>query len=399
MSLAALAAAGGFGIASGLLNQHNSKEMASINQKYYKENQEQAYQNQRKLIRDASALEKSGMIAAGFSPTAMAGATPATPSVPSVPMPSNSHGSFDLAGAAQLANVESASNLNNAAAEKAKAEAESTNIQNTRAKRADRDYEEAVKKQLEDSIKIYDSLGLDSSDLRREYDSLLENGANLGTYEANLKAIETSVGSAVAFTRKLETLLEQSKNAQMLLNRSFEDYGKIPRLERELLEKQIALKMAERYYMTTSGDMNVENIKKVAIEKSKLNEEITLMKKQGKLTDAQANQVRNSDVATLVDDGEIMKAITAEGVTATHAFSKGLGQGAGAVAALRFGGTALSKSAKTATPISSTLERQIKGIEGYFSNNPKMLEMFHNLQKRLGSENAVKSMLKIMSKR
>ena len=407
MSLAALA---GLGVAAGLkagFDQSANREAMATQQKYFKENQEQAYQNQRNLIRDASALEKSGMLAAGFSPTALAGATPAIPSVSSAPMGDALPTKMStLAEIASLANVSNQTKVADAQSNLLNKQAEGQAIVNNREHEADLVFGDAYKSQLEEQIQIYEKLGLDSSKLRADYDALSENGANLGTFQANLKAIELNAKSLDSFTHKLESIVNQATEANKISNNVAKDIAAMPALERHLQEKMIALKAAERYYMLSAAavndsqkSLNQENLRKIPIEISKLREEVTLAKKQGKLTDAEANRIINSDVNTMIEDGRYMDALRTESIVAVEkgvqGFSQGFGAAAGAFTVARGGAalggvTKLAGTAKAVKPVISSLERSLKGIRGLLQGKPAQLKKFEDMVKKLGAENAVK---------
>lgn len=407
MSLAALA---GLGIAAGIkygLDQSANREAMATQQKYYKENQEQAYQNQRKLISDATPLAKTGMLEAGIAPSMMDGS----------PVPAGSSASASMGDAlptkmstlaeiASLANVSNQTKVADAQSNLLNKQAEGQAIVNNREHEADLVFGDAYKSQLEDQIQIYEKLGLDSSKLRADYDALSENGANLGTFQANLKAIELNAKSLDSFTHKLESIVNQATESNKISNNVAKDIAAMPALERQFQERMIALKAAERYYMVSAAAvnesqkaLNQENLKKIPVEISKLREEVTLAKKQGKLTDAEANRIINSDVNTMIEDGRYMDALRTESIVAgekgVQGFAQGAGAAAGAFAAARggaalTGATKLAGTAKVAKPVISSLERSLKGIRGLLQGKPAQLKKFENMVKKLGAENAVK---------
>lgn len=407
MSLAALA---GLGIAAGLkagFDQSSNREAMATQQKNYEKNQEQAYQNQRKLLHDMSALEKSGMVQAGFSPSTLAGSSPASPSVPSAPMGDALPTKMStLAEIASLANVNNQTKVADAQSNLLNKQAEGQAIVNNREHEADLVFGDAYKSQLEEQIHIYEQLGLDSSKLRADYDALSENGANLGTFQANLKAIELNSKSLDSFTHKLESIVNQATESNKISNNVAKDIAAMPALERQFQEKMIALKAAERYYMLSAASvnesqkaLNQENLKKIPVEISKLREEVTLAKKQGKLTDAEANRIINSDVNTMIEDGRYMDALRTESIVAgekgVQGFAQGAGAAAGAFAAARGGAaltgvTKLAGTTKAVKPVLSSLERSLKGIRGLLQGKPKQLQNFENMVKKLGAEKAVK---------
>lgn len=379
MSLAALAGGAAVGLLSSHINQSNAKEMAAVNQRYFKENQEQAYQNERKLMHDASALQKSGMVAAGFSPSSLAGSVPATPTVPSAPMGSGSHGSTDLAGAAQLANVESASNLNNAAAEKAKAEAESLTIDNKHKKSADDQFVRELKKQIQDQIQYYQSLGLDTSSLQQNYDNLVENPEfDYGSFVGSMRAMDLQAHSLDQFTHRVEELVKQQVAQHKVDNDSAWFTAQLPIQAQELQEKLISLKAVEAYYMGSGGDLNKVTLEKVAVEIKKLYGEIDNLVADGKLKEAEANRIKNNDIATLLGNGEFGKAGIATGVRTVEGVAKGLGFGA-AVGATRGGSLA-------------------RLGEGVLSHAPSAREMNRMFRKQIPKGSALEKVQKELEK-
>ena len=295
-------------LAGGVVNQavdySFQKALNAENQAYYRANQQRNFQLSMLAQRQAPSNMVQGYKMAGLSPALASNGNFAPAGMSPAPLAS-SH--VNASGVNPVDAVLSAkqAHLLDAQAENVEANTESTEIQNTREHTADEQFVEAMKENLEDSIHIYNELGLDSSSLQASYDAISsgEMKVNLGTFKANMQALELSSKSMDGYLQKLQNVTNQLIEVHKLDNGVAKDIALMPKVERELEEKKIALTLAQTYYMTQSGDEAKANIKKIGEEIKKFNAEIDLMAKEGRLTDAKANQIRNQDVNTLIGDG------------------------------------------------------------------------------------------------
>lgn len=345
------------------LNQNAAKQQ----QRWTVENQQRAMEQQSALMRVATPLAVQGMRDAGINPQSMkqAANVPSTPTAPQGAKPEPANVAESLAVGQMIANTRL---LN--------AEAENKEIINSRENEADQVSKDAYLKQLMERIKIYDSKGIDTSGLQAEYDRIADSSSfNLGTFKANLQAMEMETKTLEAFTNKLDNLVKNAGLDKILNTHSA--------IEADLLESKLALQLAQSHYFMTSSAESQARIEEIGHKITEIDEHVTQMEKQGKLTDAQANNIINSDVATLLDNGEFKKAITAELVTGANSFAKGAGQGLGAVAGLKMGG--LSKlgfagSAMSRTAGADVTKRVMQVVESKIGrkNARKLYNVYKN---------------------
>lgn len=321
---------GPIGVAAGaglgaLAQTMNERENVELQQKYYKENQKLALSQQHELNRTATPEAVQGMKDAGLSPASM-NAPMAPASRPAAPMGAKAESVQTAQTLASLANVEADTKLK-------KSQAEQLDIKNNRDKSLDSSIGEAIIRQLNDQKNLYVKLGVDDSVIESIVDDINQiaenpDKYNLGDFLATIHAIEVQSKSLDVFTHRLEQYLKQDTYAKQINTSS--------NLEYKLLRSSLALQMANAYYLNQSGDLAASNLEKVAQEIKNLQEQVNLYRSQGKLTDAQAANIVNSDVHTMLENGEFLKVIAHEGLNSVEKFSQGLGQGAGFA-----GGTAL----------------------------------------------------------
>lgn len=317
------------------LNQNAAKQQ----QRWTVENQQRAMEQQTALMRVSTPLAVQGMRDAGINPQAMkqAANVPSTPTAPQGAKPEPANVAQSLAVAQMIANTR----LTNA-------EAENKEIENSRENEADDVAKDAYLKQLAERIKIYNSKGIDTSGLQAEYDKIASSPSlNLGTFKANLAAIEAETKTLESFTNKLDNLVKAAGLDKIINTHSA--------IEADLLESKLSLQLAQAHYFMTSSAESQARITEIQHRLVEIDEHVNKMKKEGRLTDAQADNITNSDVATLLDNGEFKKAITAELVTGANSFAKGAGQGLGAVAGLKMGG--LSKLGLGGASVGSAMSR------------------------------------------
>ena len=317
------------------LNQNAAKQQ----QKWTIENQQRAMEQQTALMRVATPLAVQGMRDAGINPQSMKQAVtaPSTPTAPQGAKPEPADVAQSLAVAQMIANTR----LTNA-------EAENKEIENARENEADDVSKEAYLKQFGERIKILESKGVDVSGLRDEYDRIASSPKfNLGTFKANLSAIEAETKTLDSFINKLDNIVKSAGLDKIIDTHSY--------IEADLLESKLSLQLAQAHYYMSASAESQARVDEIGHKLLEIDEHVNQMQKQGRLTDAQANNIINSDVATLLDNGEFKKAITAELVTGANSFAKGAGQGLGAVAGLKMGG--LSKLGLGGASIGSVMSR------------------------------------------
>lgn len=317
------------------LNQNAAKQQ----QRWTIENQQRAMEQQTALMRVATPLAVQGMRDAGINPQSMkqAATAPSTPSAPQGAKPEPANVAQSLAVGQMVANTRL---LN--------AEAESKEIQNSRENEADDVAKDAYLKQFGERIKILQSKGVDVSELLEEYDKIASSSNfNLGTFKANLAAIEAETKTLESFTNKLDNIIKSAGLDKLIDTHSA--------IEADLLESKLSLQLAQAHYYMSASAESQARIDEIQHRLVEIDEHVNKMRKEGRLTDAQADNITNSDVATLLNNGEFKKAITAELVTGANSFSKGAGQGFGAVVGLEMGG--LSRFGLGGSSVGSVMSR------------------------------------------
>lgn len=339
---------------------YNQKHLAQQQVTHQRELMDYSNKLQLLAARDMPTAIAQGVRDAGLNPQAL---SPSQMSVGSMPSGSAAAGHSSPVssplGMASLAD----NMLKMAEVRSLEAQTNHQEIINRREETADTDYSEAIADNLSSTIDIYKSYGLDTSKLEDDLKRLQENPTNLGNYVANMRAIESSTSSVSGFADKIANLLKMAIDDRKLRDSEIvDDVAKLDSRQSQLYLHDMALKMAQSYYFTQSGDEAKEAIKNLAKEREKIDGEISLMQKHGELTEAQADKIRNSDVNTLIANGDYSAALRAEGVElvgqAAHGAGFGFGMAAGSrVGGLPFAGTGLGRlsegAAKAATKTAS----------------------------------------------
>lgn len=128
-----------------------------------------------------------------------------------VSAPSVSHGAAiptDTTPLVALANLEIQKEVAMAQIDNINAETQHQRIINNREITADDDFSQAVIDRLEENKRILSEAGLDASLLQSDIDRLKENPANLGTFTANMAAIESTSKSMEQFLVKLTNVVQ-----------------------------------------------------------------------------------------------------------------------------------------------------------------------------------------------
>lgn len=375
----------GFGVAKAFDYLATEKQQSN-----YEQNQKSQQQFTRQMAVDSTPLAALGMRKAGLNP-----ATMSAPLAP-VSAPSVSHGAAiptDVTSLVQLASLEIQKEQAYAEIDKINAETQHQRIINTRELTADEDYSQAIIDRLEDNKKLFDSVGYDSSGLQADIDRLKENPANLGTFTANMAAIESSSKTMSAFVDKLSNLVRFLVDNKLIKNDvALSEMSKKDSRESVLLARKIGTEIAQKYYLTAETEKSKEQINNLQKEQQKIDAEIDNLGSSSAHLRALANKVANEDVNTLIANGEIQKAVTAEIVRGGESFLKGFGQGSGAVVAARLGGfssksiTDLGKMAMPQTVGKTTLAKTSGKVADKLSNVDK--KVYSDLVQYYGKKNA-----------
>ena len=258
--------------------------------------------------------------------------------------------------------------------------------------RSDDDFSQAILDRLEENKKILMDAGFDASLLQSDIDRLRENPANLGTFTANMAAIESSSKTVEGFLNKLQNVVQILVQKKLIKNEdAINEMSKRDSRESVLLARKIGTEIAQKYYLTAETSKAKEEIQNLEKERQKIDAEIDNLGSSSAHLRALANKVSNEDVNTLIANGEIAKAVTAEMTGATESFFKGLGQGSGAVVAARLGGftpkgvTSLGKMAMPES-VGKTVLAKTGKVADKLSNVDK--KVYGDLMRYYGERNA-----------
>lgn len=246
-------------------------------------------------------LTKLGMAAAGLNPSTMS-ATSAPASATSAPLATHQSPTVDFA----------ASTAALADAREKNAEAEKTELQNEQTKHANESSFENYVKQIESVKKLYLSRGFtqQAQSLQEELDNLqqLKDAGklswNLGDLDGAIHAFGTADKVQERLQQQLVRQFETEKNFNLLVNGSSFEVAKMPKIQRELMEKQISLSAAQTALAASQNALNDENINYLVKEQEKINREIDELVARKELDKAQANVIKNADWKSLFRNGE-----------------------------------------------------------------------------------------------
>ena len=375
----------GFGIGKMLDYAATEKQQAN-----YEQNQKAQQQFTRQMAVDATPLAALGMKKAGLNPATMS--APISP----VSAPSVSHGAAiptDVTPLVSLANLEIQKEVAIAQIDNINAETQHQRIINNREIMADDDFSQAIVDRLEENKRILSEAGVDVSLLQNDIDRLKENPVNLGTFTANMAAIESSTKTMDAFLNKLQDVVQFLVQSKLIKNEgAISEMSKKESRESVLLARKIGTELAQKYYLAAETAKAKEEINNLHKEQQKIDAEIDNLGSSSAHLRALANKVSNEDVNTLIANGEIGKALTAEGTTALNSAAKGFGQGLGAVAALRLGGvkglsaSSLGKMAMPQAAGKTTLAKTSGKVADKLSNVDK--KVYGDLMRYYGERNA-----------
>ena len=195
--LAALA-----GFAAGKLFDNLAAEKQQSN---YEQNQASQQQFTRDMAVDATPLAVMGMRKAGLNPAVMS--APMQP----VSAPSVSHGAAiptDISPLATLAGLEIQKEIADAQVDKLNAETQHQRIINIRENTADDDFNQALIDKLKDNKALFQSLGYSTEQIDKDIAKLEDSPTNLGTFVANMSAIENTTNSVTSFVDKVTKMVE-----------------------------------------------------------------------------------------------------------------------------------------------------------------------------------------------
>ena len=297
------------GLASAAAQQYFTDRNRDADAKVHDSQQAQNFIQAQELQRSAPINTRLGMMAAGLNPNAMN--TTATPNS-SASAPLATHASPDVNLSADN-NLMSDSRLKNAEAERIELQNDQTKAQNESAL-------ENYLKQGNAIAQMYYKRGFDEQAKAIEADldaisELKEKGSltfNVGNLRGAVDAFATIQAIQERLTNTLDQMLKTETNYKMLVGNKALDLSKMPTLQREMLEKQIGVQIATASLLMSQKDLTDEQKKEVIKLQTKIDNEVALLVEQKKLTQFQADAIRNADFKSLLADGEFMKAYLAK---------------------------------------------------------------------------------------
>ena len=345
----------------------------------FEQNQQKQLNFSRQMAVDATPLAALGMKKAGLNPATMS--APMTPVSASAP----SHGAAiptDVTPLVSLASLEIQRDIANAEISKIEAETQHQNIINNRESTADDDFSQAVIERLEENKRILSEAGIDVSLLQNDIDRLKETPANLGSFAANMAAIESSTKTMEGFLNKLQNVVQILVQSKLIKNEdAVNEMSKKDSRESVLLARKIGTEIAQKYYLTAETSKAKEEIKNLSKEREKIDSEIDNLGSSSAHLRALANKVSNEDVNTLIANGEIKKALTAEGTATLTSAAKGFGQGIGLVGGARLFG--LNPAGMTPTVLGKMAMPQVVGKTALSKTSGKVAEKLTNVDKKV----------------
>ena len=297
------------GLASAAAQQYFTDRNRDADAKVHDSQQAQNFIQAQELQRSAPINTRLGMMAAGLNPNAIN--TTATPNS-SASAPLATHTSPDVNLSADN-NLMSDSRLKNAEAERIELQNDQTKAQNESAL-------ENYLKQGNAIAQMYYKRGFDEQAKAIEADldaisELREKGNltfNVGNLRGAVDAFATIQAIQERLTNTLDQMLKTETNYKMLVGNKALDLSKMPTLQREMLEKQIGVQIATASLLMSQKNLTDEQKEEVVKLQTKIDNEVALLVEQKKLTQFQANAIRNADFKSLLADGEFMKAYLAK---------------------------------------------------------------------------------------
>lgn len=294
------------GLAAGMASAGVQQTFTSMNREADFQNQQIAQGRAAQYAQDNQRLTplqtKLGMQAAGLNPVTM-NTSSAPASMPSAPL--GSHASPEVNFSSDN-NLMADSRLKNAEAEKLELQNENTKHENTSS------YEN-YRQQLESIIQMYSKRGWSEqaerlADELSRLDELKDQGKldwNVGDLSGAVKAFDTVDAMQGRLQQQIGRIFETEKNYHLLVDGRAVDLAKMPKLEREMLEKSISLSVAQTALFASQEKVNEKQVSEIEAMTNKLMQELKVLVEQQKLTKAQAEQIQNADWKSLFQNGKI----------------------------------------------------------------------------------------------
>lgn len=339
-------------LAGGVADYYTSQANAKQQQQWTRENMQQALKNQHELNRSATSEAVQGLRDAGLS---VAGARSPVAAAAS---PSGQSGAkidkVDLAASvANLHAIEQETQLKAAETELVKSQAQEQRIVNNRENTADDAARQTYIDNLEEAIQFNSEAGIPTDWLEsRLAEAKSDPNFNLGTISGGLAAAWGRADGYRAYTDSLQAELDRSGVIQQLYK--FEEGS----LEYQLTKKELALKGATLGLIEANTENARAELPNIKRQLQKLNQEISTLAAQGKLSNAQANAIRNSDPYTAFAEGRYGAGLAIAGGKMLEAVGSSAGTALGAVAGAKVGGAfgAVKGAGTVANAAGSTLK-------------------------------------------
>lgn len=303
--------------AQNVLNQQSARQQ----QQYSQENMMLSNQLQHEQNRSATAEAVRSMRDAGLNPASMKG--PISPASAPAPVQGARVDSINaMSNLAQLANIDADIQLKRAQTEKTIQEANTSAITNNRENTADVQAKEQAVANMKSTISLLNDHGVNTDEMENRLQNLIDSdNFNLGNFKGALEAHNFDVQDFSRLTSQIENLYKQN-NVEYLLKTD-------SNLEAHMLQQRLALDTAMTYATYNKADVDEKQLEVMAKQIESFDAEITKMQAEGRLSDAEANRIRNADVNTLWKDGKESEALRALGFQASVAGAQGFGAGLG----------------------------------------------------------------------
>lgn len=365
-----------------------NQQAAEQQQQWSRDNMMLSNQLQHEQNRSATTEAVRSMRDAGLNPASMKG--PMSPASAPAPAQGAKIDTFNaMSSMAQLANLEADIKLKNAQTEKTIQEANTSAITNNRENTADEQAKEQAIANMKSNIHLLQSYGINTDDLQNRLQNLIDDdNFNLGNFKGALEAHNFDVKDFERLTSELDNLYKQNNVAYLLNTDS--------KLEAHLLQQRLALDMALTYATYNKADVDEKQLDVMAKQINLFDAEISKYQKEGALTEAQANQIRNADMNTLWKEGKESEAMRALGFQTAVAGAQGFGAGLG------YGTSAmLTRGASLKNPLPSSKQPlempkyQMKTLAlgnggiNPFTQGSKNAQTFSMFQMRVGRDKAL----------
>lgn len=287
------------------------------------------------LQRLAPINTKLGMMAAGLNPNSV-----------NVSASPNSSASAPL-GSHQAPAVNLSADNNLMADSRLKnAEAENLELKNDQIKGENESSFENYVEQMQSMVSLYEKRGFkaQAESLQSELDALsvLKDEGRLNWNVGNLRGAVNAFTTVDAMQQRisdsLDKMIQTETNYRMLVGNASVPLSQMSKLQRDLLSRQIGTQIATASLMMSQKNLTDEQKNEVLKLQKKMDEEINLLKEQKKLTEYEADQIRNADWKSLMNDGEFLAAVRANADEKTKILLQQAGAFANAVVNAKTGG-------------------------------------------------------------